>query len=111
MEILFVGESWIVHMIHTKGYDSFTSMKYEEGAIYLLQCLREGGVDVDYMPAHEVQVRFPQSIEQLKVYDAVVISDIGSNTFLLQNLTFCQDKIIPNALELVKQYVNEGAVY
>lgn len=41
MKILFIGESWHIHMIHSKGYDSFTSSKYEEGADYLLSCLRQ----------------------------------------------------------------------
>lgn len=108
MKILFVGESWVIHMIHTKGYDSFTSTKYEEGATYLLSCLRERGIDVDYMPAHEVQVRFPQSLDELKAYDGIVLSDVGANTFLLQNPTFYQMQIIPNALELIKQFVAEG---
>lgn len=108
MKILFVGESWVVHMIHTKGYDSFTSTKYEEGATYLLSCLRKEGIEVTYMPAHEVQVRFPQSLEELKAYDAIVISDVGANTFLLQNPTFYQMQIIQSALDNIKQYVEEG---
>jgi len=108
MKILFVGESWVVHMIHTKGYDSFTSTKYEEGAVYLLECLRKGGIEVDYMPSHEVQVRFPKKLEDLKPYDAIVLSDIGSNTFLLQNETFYQMNIIPNSLELIKEFVADG---
>lgn len=60
------------------------------------------------MPAHEVQVRFPQSLEELKAYEAIVISDVGANTFLLQNPTFYQMQIIPNALDHIKQYVEEG---
>ncbi|MCM3568966.1 glutamine amidotransferase [Neobacillus mesonae] len=108
MKILFIGESWVIHMIHTKGYDSFTSTKYEEGASYLLNCLKEAGVSVDYMPSHEVQIRFPKSVEELSKYDAVVLSDIGSNTFLLQNSTFYQMQVVPNALELIREYVNEG---
>ncbi len=108
MKVLFVGESWVIHMIHTKGYDSFTSTKYEEGATYLLQCLRNANVDVDYMPAHEVQVRFPKTLEELEKYDAIVLSDIGSNTFLLQNATFYQMEIIPNSLELIREYVARG---
>ncbi|HAF7186177.1 TPA: cytoplasmic protein, partial [Salmonella enterica subsp. enterica serovar Napoli] len=28
MKILFIGESWHIHMIHSKGFDSFTSSKY-----------------------------------------------------------------------------------
>lgn len=108
MKILFVGESWVIHMIHTKGYDSFTSTKYEEGASYLLQCIREEGIEVDYMPSHEVQLRFPKKIDELEKYDAIVLSDIGSNTFLLQNATFYEMKIVPNSLELIKEYVQRG---
>ncbi|ANS73497.1 cytoplasmic protein [Paenibacillus yonginensis] len=108
MKVLFIGESWIVHMIHTKGYDSFTSTKYEEGATYLLDCLRKGGIDLTYMPSHEVQVRFPQSLKELKTYDAIVLSDVGANTFLLQNSTFYQMQVVPNALELIRQFVAEG---
>lgn len=81
MKILFIGESWHIHMIHSKGYDSFTSSKYEEGAEYLLSCLRKENVEIDYMPAHIVQTRFPQTVKELECYDAIVISDIGSNTF------------------------------
>ncbi|MNO23162.1 hypothetical protein D3C76_129610 [compost metagenome] len=108
MKVLFIGESWVIHMIHTKGYDSFTSTKYEEGATYLLSCLRAGGIDITYMPSHEVQVRFPQSLEELKAYDAIVLSDVGANTFLLQNSTFYQMKVVPDSLELIKQFVADG---
>ncbi len=108
MKILFIGESWHIHMIHSKGYDSFTSSKYEEGADYLLSCLRQQNITIDYMPAHNVQTRFPQTVAELDVYDAIVISDIGSNTFLLQNKTFYQMNIIPNALALIKEYVSNG---
>ena len=30
--VLFVGESWIQHTIHMKGFDQFHSTEYEEGA-------------------------------------------------------------------------------
>ncbi|WNS73669.1 glutamine amidotransferase [Bacillus sp. DTU_2020_1000418_1_SI_GHA_SEK_038] len=108
MKVLFIGESWVIHMIHSKGYDSFTSTKYEEGATYLLNCLKESEVEVDYMPAHEVQVRFPKTVEELQKYDSIVISDIGSNTFLLQNRTFYQMEVVPNALDLIRNYVDLG---
>ncbi len=49
LKVLFIGESWHIHMIHSKGYDSFTSSKYEEGATWLLQCLKNSQVDVTYM--------------------------------------------------------------
>ncbi|EBO3633853.1 cytoplasmic protein [Salmonella enterica] len=108
MKILFIGESWHIHMIHSKGFDSFTSSKYEEGAEYLLSCLRQKGIEIDYMPAHIVQTNFPGTLNDLLIYDAIVISDIGSNTFLLQNKTFYNRSIIPNALELIREYVSQG---
>lgn len=74
----------------------------------MLQCLRNEAIDVDYLPAHEVQVRFPRKLEDLEKYDAIVLSDIGSNTFLLQNSTFYQMEVIPNALEVIRQYVEQG---
>ena len=108
MKVLLLGESWSIHMIHSKGFDSFTSTKYEEGSGYLISCLKERGIDVVYMPAHTVQTAFPRTVEELAEYDAVIISDVGSNTFLLQNSTFYQMEIIPNALELIKDYTAQG---
>ncbi|MEH7382955.1 glutamine amidotransferase [Bacillus sp. JJ1533] len=108
MKLLFIGESWVVHMIHTKGYDSFTSTKYEEGATYLLECLKEEGIEVTYMPSHEIQFKFPQTIDELLKYDGIVISDVGANTFLLQNKTFYQMEIIPNSLKLIRDFVKQG---
>ncbi len=108
MKILFIGESWHIHMIHTKGFDSFTSSKYEEGAEYLLSCLRSSGITIDYMPAHTVQNAFPQTLDELLIYDAIVISDIGSNTFLLQNKTFYKMEVVTNALSLINDYAAMG---
>lgn len=108
MKILFIGESWHIHMIHTKGYDSFTSSRYEEGATYLLDCLRKANVDITYMPAHEVLMKFPTTLEELNQYDSIVISDIGSNTFLLPNKTFYGLEKTPNALNLIKEYTANG---
>ncbi len=35
MEILIAGESWITHIIHVKGFDSFTTSTGEEGVHWL----------------------------------------------------------------------------
>lgn len=49
MKILFIGEFWYIYMIYFKGFDSFILSKYEEGVDYLLFCLCQGNIDVDYM--------------------------------------------------------------
>lgn len=49
LKVFFIGEFWYIYMIYLKGYDSFIFSKYEEGVIWLLECLRKGGVEIDYM--------------------------------------------------------------
>lgn len=106
--ILVVGESWVKHTIHMKGFDHFISVEYEEGAGVFLNCLRDVGFEVTYIRAHEVSSRFPTTLADLAAFDAVVISDIGSNSFLLADDTFLRSKIGPNRLELVADFVRGG---
>jgi uncharacterized membrane protein len=106
--VLVVGESWIKHIVHMKGFDHFTSVEYEEGAGVFLQCLADAGFDVTYVRAHEISQRFPTSVEELAAYDAVVLSDIGSNSFLLTDETFLRSQVSINRLQLVVDYVRAG---
>jgi uncharacterized membrane protein len=107
-KVLFVGESWIKHTIHMKGMDYFTSVEYEEGAGVFLKCLREKGFEVTYVRAHEVSSKFPTSLEQLRNFDAVILSDIGSNSFLLTDETFLRSEISVNRLQLIVEFVRQG---
>lgn len=108
MKVLFVGESWIKHTIHMKGFDQFHSTEYEEGAGVFLGCLDEAGYDVTYVRAHEITLKFPRSAEELDEFDVVVISDIGSNSFLLPDETFLRSEASPNRLGLVADFVQRG---
>jgi uncharacterized membrane protein len=83
IKVLLVGESWIKHTIHMKGFDQFHSTEYEEGAGFFLRCLDDAGFDVTYIRGHEITLKFPRTAEEIDEYDVVVISDIGSNSFLL----------------------------
>lgn len=106
--VLFVGESWIKHTIHMKGFDHFVSVEYQEGAGYFLKCLREAGMTVTYIRAHEVSDLFPTTLEELAGFDVLVLSDIGANTFLLTNDTFLKSQVRPNLLGLAARFVREG---
>ncbi|MGX4584493.1 glutamine amidotransferase [Paenibacillus chitinolyticus] len=108
MKLLFVGESWFVYEIHYKGYDSLHYTRYHEGATALIGGLRNAGVEVDYIPSHEVTRHFPKSDEQLQQYDAIILSDVGSNTFLLQYETVFLMEYLPNSLELIRDFVARG---
>lgn len=106
--VLMVGESWIKHTVHMKGFDHFVSVEYEEGAGIFLGCLAAAGFDVTYVRAHEVSARFPREMAELEHFDAVILSDIGSNSFLLPDETFLRSQASPNRLTLLSDFVADG---
>jgi uncharacterized membrane protein len=108
LRALVVGESWIKHTIHMKGFDNFQSTEYEEGASVFLACLERSGIDVTYIRAHEISGNFPRTREALDQYDVVIISDVGANSFLLCDETFLHSQISVNRLELLAEYVELG---
>jgi uncharacterized membrane protein len=108
IKVLFVGESWIKHTIHMKGFDQFHSTEYEEGAGFFLSCLDDAGYEVTYVRGHEITLKFPRTAEELDAFDVVAISDIGSNSFLLPDETFLRSEISPNRLGLVAEFVQRG---
>ena len=89
-KVLLAGESWMSYTTHVKGFDSFYTSVYETGEKWLKAALEEGGYEVTFMPNHLAGEEFPFTMEELKEYDAVILSDIGANTLLL-----------PSALSLI----------
>lgn len=105
---LLAGESWTSHTIHVKGFDSFTTSDYAEGASWLIGGLEAHDVRVDFIRNHEAAQAFPTSLEELGEYDVVILSDIGSNTLLLHPDTFVRSKTGTDRCELLKEYVEQG---
>lgn len=108
MRVLIAGESWTVHSIHQKGFDSFTTTDYAEGVRWLREALEAHGHTVCYMPSHVASREFPMTAEALRAYDCVILSDMGANTLLLHPDTFTQSKVMPNRLLALKEYVLAG---
>src|SRR5690349_2865315 len=96
--VLIAGESWTVHSIHQKGFDSFTTTEYAEGVRWLREALEAGGWTIDYMPSHIAARDFPLTPEALSIYGCVMLSDIGANTLLLHPDTFVRSRQLPNRL-------------
>lgn len=108
MKVLLAGESWTMHTIHQKGFDSFTTTAYAEGHHWLSAALRGGGIDLDYQPSHIANDAFPSTPKAMAAYDVIMLSDIGSNTLLLPTDTFTKSVPSPNRLESLRQYVENG---
>ena len=107
-KVLVAGESWTVHSIHQKGFDSFTTTEYAEGVHWLKSALESGGWEVDYQPAHVAAREFPFDAARLAEYGSVILSDIGANTLLLHPDTFSNSRVLANRLHVIRDYVSEG---
>ncbi len=108
MKILFAGESWTILTTHVKGFDLFQSASYDESSCAQIQSICESaGMEFDYMPAHRAIREFP-GYEGLLAYDVVVLSDIGSDTFLLHPDTAVLSLRRENRLTALCDYVRQG---
>lgn len=108
MKVLLAGESWMTHSVHVKGFDSFTTSSYHEGAGPLIAALQDAGHEVEYLPNHLVPDGFPDTPEAINAFDVVILSDVGVNTLLLPDRTFVRSERGVNRLHLIRDYVREG---
>lgn len=106
--ILIAGESWMSQAAHVKGFDAFGSATYHTGVGPLRDALAASGFRVDHLPGHEVPVSFPEDLQALKPYAAVVLSDIGASSLLLHPRTWLEGLPSPNRLKLLRSYVEGG---
>ena len=107
-KVLLAGKSWVSTATHIKGFDQFSTVTFHLGAEPLVEALKDSAFDLRYMPAHEAQRDFPQTPEAIAAYDAVILSDIGSNTLLLHPDTWIHSRRTPNRLRSLKAYVENG---
>lgn len=107
-KILLAGESWSTTSVHTKGFDSFITSVYAEGAEHFIGAMERGGHTVVFQPNHVAAEQFPTTLGALSEFDLVVLSDIGANTLLLPNSVFARGAIMPNRLDLLAEWVRQG---
>jgi len=108
MKVLLAGESYTTTENHLKGFDFVTLGRYEEVGDRFAETLKKLGMDVTYLPNHIAQLRFPDNVEELQQFDAVILSDIGSNTLLLHPDMQFKCQIKGNRLQALKEYVLQG---
>lgn len=110
-KVLIAGESWTTFSTHVKGFDTFYTSVYEEGVEFLQKALENAGYEVDFIPNHHAPDKFPFTMEELKEYACVILSDIGSNTLLLPSATFSKSQTRPNRCTLIRDYVLDGGAF
>ncbi len=107
-KVLLVGESWMSSATHYKGFDQFGSVTFHLGAEPLVKALEGSEFELTYMKAHEAVEQFPYDMDGLDAYDAVILSDIGSNSLLLPPDVWLHSRTVPNRLKLIRSWVEKG---
>ena len=107
-KVLLVGESWTSSAVHYKGFDQFSSVTFHLGAEPLVNGLKDSDFEVTYMTAHAAAGEFPYDMEGLSQYSAIILSDIGTNTFLLPQEVWMHGKPMPNRLKLIREWTRAG---
>ena len=106
--ILLVGETCIIETKYIKGFDEFSTCSYSEEHQHLSKALSSAGFVVEHLPCHKVPKEFPMSMEELNKYDAIILSDIGASSIYIHPDTWNKSKKLPNRLELIRAYVEQG---
>jgi uncharacterized membrane protein len=107
-KVLLVGESWMSSATHYKGFDQFGSVTFHLGAEPLVKVLKDSPFELTYMPSHQAVTDLPFTLEGLNEYDAILISDIGSNSILLHPDVWLTGKPVPNRIKLIREWTRAG---
>ncbi len=108
IKVLLVGESWVSSATHYKGFDQFGSVTFHLGAEPLVAALQGGEFDITYMTAHDTVEKFPFSLEELSAYQAIILSDIGTNSLLLPPAVWLHGKPVANRLKIIRDWTAAG---
>jgi uncharacterized membrane protein len=106
--VLLAGESWISHATHFKGFDSFDSVTFHTGADDFIAAAARQGVEVEQLYAHDVPQKFPRTVSAMQAWDAIILSDIGANSFLLPPETWLAGQRAENPLLNLGEYTRLG---
>ena len=108
VSVMLVGETWMTHSVHHKGFDTFVTSEYVTAGEEFFAALRGAGHSVLRVAAHEVGTEFPEAVEGLSDVEVLVLSDVGANTFLLGPRTFNRSELAPNKLLVIREFVARG---
>ena len=107
MDVLYVGDNEQSTNHFFAGTESIQVYQRQTKDYRPLQrALEDAGIEVDHMTGAEAIEEFPETIEELSEYDALVFSDLSRDTLLPH---FLPDAVPgPNRVKLVKRFVKEG---
>lgn len=106
--VLLLGRAQTVVYTEVQGVSHVPAAKEWDGAKRLKQGLESGGFRIDHLSATCAPADFPETMEELQAYDAIVVGDIAADTLLLHPEVVYECIPHPNRLELMREYVFKG---
>ena len=108
LSVLLVGESCFATTTEYKGVDHFSETYYHTPGDLFRRVIEGLGHRFTHIPCHMISRQYPRTLDELSAYDAVLFSDVGSNTFLLLPEVVREGKRAVNLLKLTCEYVEAG---
>ncbi len=108
LSVLLVGETCFARVTEFKGIDHFSETNYHSSGDLFCGMLEGLGHAVTHIPCHLVSRLYPRDLDGLGKYDAVLFSDVGSNSFLLLPEVVKEGRRAVNLLKLTRDYVAAG---
>jgi uncharacterized membrane protein len=106
--VLLVGETWNVTRIHTKGFDVVELGGYEDFSVFFRDAMASPpDIEVTHIPNHLVLSSFPSTVDELRRFDVVIISDCGRNTLTMYPNMFVVP-MGPDRVQVIAEYVRQG---
>lgn len=106
--ILLAGEQVTASGFEIKGFDYFGTQAYKEDGQVLVDALTDGGHAVEWMRTFRVPEHFPEALTDLRHFDVVILSDVGSNSLLFHPEMLNKSISHPNRLSLLRDYTRAG---
>jgi len=106
--VLYAGDGETINYLVTKGLNFYMGGGYQDESMFLKGALAtDPDIEVVHVKPGESLETFPNTPEQLSVFDVVLLSDIGADSILFY---MDRDKVPmgPNRLKLLAQWCRDG---
>ncbi|MDD5938272.1 MAG: glutamine amidotransferase [Clostridiales bacterium] len=111
IKVLYCGDTQVNMTTHAKGIDTWTFTYYSDSAKWLRDVIAEQTDMVcTHIPNERVIAEMPDTVEKLKEYDVVILSDCGYNNVVLQpgNTPPFRIPMGPDRVQAIYDYVQQG---
>lgn len=105
--VLLAGETFTLVQAAVSGFSVGQSSRYANGAKHFLAAMQGTNFVIEQLPSERCEGDFPQSLEALQDYSAIILSDIGALTLLFTPESR-QGHVSVNRLRLLCDYVDKG---